>query len=584
MRHAGWLCMPCLALVLGCPEEKPDDGAQETGVAGDTGDSQPVDADDDGYAEDEDCDDGDSGVNPGAVEVCDGIDNDCDGATDEADAADAGTWYADADSDAYGNQAVSVVDCDQPAGYVSDDNDCDDTDETVHPGAEETCDGVDNDCDGDEASCEYGGEMDIAKARAKHWGAADEDAGRLVDVGDIDGDGWQDVVVATLYADDRQGGGYVVHGPLSGVSSLGVAGHQINGSSVTRGAGRSIGTGDADGDGFEDVIFGAPWLSPGSAWVVFGPVSDDVELHTAGAVLTGGHGTGHGSDLGDVNGDGVADAVIGAYDNDDGGNASGTVYVEYGPLSGAVTLTSEADASLIGQSAGDYTGRAIRAGVDVDGDGVGDMLIPASGSGYGGGSSGAAYVVYGPVTGTMDLESADVFMVGERASDYAGIALAMGDFNGDGLGDVAVGSYGNAAGTNAGAAYLVFGPGLASMDLGSADMIVRGSGGSLTGSGLAIGDVNGDEALELLVGTPLESSNGACAGAAHLFYGPMSGTYGITDSQAWVYGESAADTAGQGLAIGDLDGDGWGELLIGAPGEATGGSGAGAVYVLTPGG
>ena len=95
-----------------------------------------------------DCDDSDATVNPAATEFCDGIDNDCDGVVDEADAADASTWYADDDTDTFGDINNSVVACDQPLGYAVDDTDCDDTDTDIYPGAPEWCNGYDDDCDG----------------------------------------------------------------------------------------------------------------------------------------------------------------------------------------------------------------------------------------------------------------------------------------------------------------------------------------------------------------------------------------------------------------------------------------------------
>ena len=108
-----------------------------------------VDGDGDGYAACVECNDADPAVNPSADEVCDGQDNDCDGDIDEDDATDASTWYADADTDGFGDPATSTEACDPPEGYVDNADDCDDEAIEVSPDATEVCDGIDNDCDGD---------------------------------------------------------------------------------------------------------------------------------------------------------------------------------------------------------------------------------------------------------------------------------------------------------------------------------------------------------------------------------------------------------------------------------------------------
>ena len=96
----------------------------------------------------DDCDDTSGSVHPGADETCNGVDDDCDGATDEADAVDASTWFADDDGDTFGDASTVISSCSMPDSYVDNDTDCDDTEESTHPGADEYCDGTDNNCDG----------------------------------------------------------------------------------------------------------------------------------------------------------------------------------------------------------------------------------------------------------------------------------------------------------------------------------------------------------------------------------------------------------------------------------------------------
>ena len=112
------------------------------------GSTDYTDADGDGFAACEDCDDEAESIHPDAEEICDQLDNDCDGQTDEDDAVDARTFYSDLDGDGFGDSSSAVRACERPDGTVSDDSDCDDGDDQVHPGAEEVCDAKDSDCDG----------------------------------------------------------------------------------------------------------------------------------------------------------------------------------------------------------------------------------------------------------------------------------------------------------------------------------------------------------------------------------------------------------------------------------------------------
>ena len=102
-----------------------------------------------GYvASSNDCVELDPNSYPGAIEVCDGVDNDCNGQVDDGAAAVGSSWFADADADGYGDPGTVLTACSQPAGFVLNSLDCDDGNSAAHPGTYEVCDGVDNDCDG----------------------------------------------------------------------------------------------------------------------------------------------------------------------------------------------------------------------------------------------------------------------------------------------------------------------------------------------------------------------------------------------------------------------------------------------------
>lgn len=511
-----------------------------------------------------DCDDESDAVYPGAAELCNDVDDDCDDELDEG---------FDADGD--GHQSSACADGD----------DCDDADSSVYTGAEDPCgDGLDSDCDGVDNRCSY--ETDLGEADAKRYalGRAD-DAGRHMDVGDVDGDGVGDVVVGAMWADGYQGSAWVVYGPVSGEASFDSTDVELSGGSGSYEGGRTVGVADTNADGYDDILLGAPDAGLYDAVIFFGPVSAAMKFSEADFLgqCGGPVECGHGGDLADVDGDGVGDAVIGAGEEGTGGYHSGSVYLVYGPLSArTLDLQASSDAELIGENPSSETGRVVNAGGDLNGDGIGDILIASSYDSEGGPYAGAVFVVHSPVTEGMDLGDADGKLLGASPYEYAGEGLTMGDLDGDGYAEAIVGAYQSSGG--AGNAYAVLGPATGTVTLSDADIQIRGSSAEYFGVSLFSSDVDADGTGDLLAGAGTNSDAGPSAGAAYLFFGPLSGSLSSSDAFTTFTGESPRDGAGYGVGIGDLDGNGLGDILVGAPGNSTGASSAGALFVMLTGG
>jgi hypothetical protein len=494
-------------------------------------------------------------VSPGEPEICDGLDNDCDEATDE-----------DYDADGDGHAPIGACD----AG-----DDCDDANAEVFPGASELCnDDLDNDCDGEKSECLFSGTYDLGDAAAKRYSdEANFDAGWKVEAGDFDGDGREDLATSTYYANGYHGGAYVLLGPESGVESMDEHGAFIAATEQQTEGGRAIGAGDVDGDGYDDLLLGGPDSPGDDVALVLGPITSDTSWSAADwiAACDDYNECGHGLDVGDVDGDGYEDSVISSGEWDAGGIDAGALFVNFGPLSGEIELTSEYDAKLIGAEAHIETGRYVRAGGDLDGDGVGDLMATASYDNTGGASAGAIYMALGPPEDNFDLVDADGIYVGEDAYDSVGEGVAMGDFDGDGRADVVAGSI--TADGSAGAAYVVYGPATGTIDLGEASLIIRGLTYERLGTGVDA------RRGQLLVGGPGNGVGGA--GATYLFIGPLTGTVNSTSATAVFRGEAGSDASGTGVCFVDVDADAFDEVAIGAPGDNTGGPLAGAVYVVS---
>ncbi len=386
--------------------------------------------------------------------------------------------------------------------------------------------------------------------------------------------------------------------------------------------------GDINGDGFDDIIVGASdndtgGTDAGAAYVVYGKATPimSVDLDTIATGIGGFKITGENAgDLaglsvfsaGDINGDGYDDLVVGAEYNNAGGADAGAAYVVYGKATSITSINLDNIAlgnggfKIVGERADDSAGRRVSSVGDINGDGYDDIIVGAHGNDAGGTNAGAAYVVYGKATPFTSVNLDDIALgnggfriMGENAADGAGFSVSSaGDINGDGYDDIIVGANGNdAGGTEAGAAYVVYGKATPITSVNLDDIALGNGGFRITGENAAdnagrdvssAGDINGDGYHDILVTANRNDAGGSYAGAAYVVYGKAAPINSVNlDDIALgnggfkIVGEAASDGAGISVSsAGDVNGDGFDDILVGANGNDTGGANAGAAYLV----
>lgn len=448
-------------------------------------------------------------------------------------------------------------------------------------------------------------------------------------LGDINGDGVDDLgmgaPLATIEGRFRTGVSYVVFGKGGSWSSQielstldGANGFKLIGEASSDYSGSTVsGIGDINGDGLADIAVGAPLASPhgrlhaGSSYVIFGkngswvsPIElssingiNGIKLHGEAIGDQSGYSI---SGAGDINGDKIADFIIGASSaSSEGRNKSGSSYVVFGKKTAWVsdfelsTLNGMNGFKLNGELAGDFSGNSVSGAGDINSDGVDDLIIGAFASPAGRSQAGTSYVIFGhqgnwasPLQ-LSNLTGSNGFKInGEVANDWSGGSVSgVGDINGDGIDDIAIGASSSSPGgrLHSGTSYVLFGKNsswTSSIELSGLNGV---NGFKIHGeaqydySGTSVsyaGDINHDGIADLIIGAFWASPHGHLqAGASYVVLGrsgnwpnsvELSHLNGINGFR--LNGEKINDTSGSSVSgVGDFNNDGITDVIIGAP-------------------
>jgi hypothetical protein len=394
--------------------------------------------------------------------------------------------------------------------------------------------------------------------------------------GDLNGDGYSDVIVGASHHDSGQndeGGAFVYHGSSSGLNNYP---SWIRHSNQTGALfGESVaGAGDVNGDGYSDVIVGAPEYGSGQgrAFVYYGSSSglNSFPSWTAESDQIAAHFGSSVAGAGDVNGDGYSDVIVGADDYNSVYTDEGGAFVYYGSSSGP---SVSPDWTALGNQSNAYFGESVAGAGDVNGDGYSDVIIGAWSYKIGFDDVGRAFVYYGSTGGLSDSPS----WTDQGDADNAGFGHSVasaGDVNGDGYSDVIVGAPGYAPGR----AYVYHGSATDLGDTAAWTAEINQDNAYFGFSVATAGDVNGDGYSDAIIGAPYYDNGQDEEGRAYVYHGSPTG---LDATPAWI-DESDQSSAYLGFSVGgagDVNGDGYSDVIVGASHYDSGHDDEGRAYV-----
>ena len=590
-----------------------------------------TDDDGDGYREfDGDCNDADEEVNPSIDEYCDGIDNNCNDIID-TDALDVHAYFQDLDGDHQGNSDIKRELCDRPTDCVDTDQDCNDADPDIWLGAPESCDdSADKNCDGrpgnldaDEdgvASCEDCDDEDKNRfpGNVEVCDELDNDCNDVVDdeatdalswYPDADGDGFgrtEDLVRACERpadaspdpgdCDDRDedsnpdadelcgdGADNDCDGTPNGCRPEGewdVGVVLSNNEADNLRAARGLG--DVNGDGYDDIVVGASRSTgTGAAWMMLGPIqADQLPSATGSLRITASSHTYFGTFLtgpADFNGDGVLDFAVSAEEDD----SSGSVHLISTDQRGERDVSEVAFTNL-SHDPGYQIFMYMAVVPDADNDGADDLLVGAPGVAAADFDEGAAYLFTSLQSGSFDYQDATATFSGELIGGQVGFGVFNLDLNQDGSADYVIGAPTDGrAGGGAGILHVFYSPTVGSFSVEDADLQVTGVAGDRLGiSSVSTEDVDGDGSDDFWMSASGSTLGGAYAGAAYLMPGALAAGDARGQALAILVGEAENDYFGIALDTGDMNADGHVDLAVSAEGQDQAGAQAGKSYLF----